>query len=84
MLPHSIGTLIEQGNYGAIAADPAMAAQVEGAFTALPGATVPNYTIGAPSGLTIMQNSRTVLRPTPLQRLLTPNMGHIDCAFCLE
>jgi len=83
-LPDAVGTMVEQGNYAAIAADPALAAQVEGAFSALPGATVPNYTVGPPVGLTIMGNSRVVGQPTPLQRLLGPNMGHLDCAFCLE
>jgi hypothetical protein len=83
-LPDSVGTLIEQGNYSGIAADPALAAQVEGAHSLLPGATLPNYTISPPSGLTITQRSLVVRQPTPLGQIVRPNMGHIDCAFCLE
>jgi hypothetical protein len=67
-----------------ISADPALAAQVEGVYSALPGATIPNYTVGPPVGLTIMQNSRIVTQPTTLQRLIGPNMRRVDCAFCLE
>jgi RHS repeat-associated protein len=78
------GRLIEQGNYATIAADPILTADVEGAFTALPGSDAFEVLVSPPRGLTVMRNSMTVYRPTPLSEIVGPNMGVVDCAFCLE
>lgn len=78
---NEMGILIQNGDYAAIAAS--WGTEAEGAVTWLPGAQVPNYTVGPPTGLTIMTNSTWVWRPTPLSNLVRPNMGHLQCAFCL-
>lgn len=40
-----------------------------------PGSMIPNYTLKAPTGLTVAQGSRTVEDATSLGTLLRPNMG---------
>jgi hypothetical protein len=78
-LADDTGRLIEAGSYDAIALE-----AVEGAQTFLPGATVPNYTLMAPTRLNILKNSLTVEDATFLSELLQPNMGHMDWAACLR
>ncbi|GAB3984111.1 RHS repeat-associated core domain-containing protein [Actinoallomurus acanthiterrae] len=49
-----------------------------------PGDEVPNYTLKAPVGLTILRESQTVDVPTSLSDLLKPRMGDCHWAACTE
>ncbi len=77
-----MGLLIEQGNFEAVGTQ--FAAEAEGAASHLPGVRLLNYTVKPPTGLTVMSASRVVSAPTPLSALVRSNMGHVQCAFCLE
>lgn len=70
-----VGNAIEMG------LDPGMQ---NGARSFLSGAEVPNYTLFPPDGLNIMGNPVTVGRPTLLDELLQPGMGHCQWAACLS
>lgn len=48
------------------------------------GESMPNYTLKAPDGLTIAQNSRSVEDATNLSDLLKPRMGTVHWAACQE
>jgi hypothetical protein len=47
-----------------------------------PGSTMPNYTLRAPDGLTVMSNSVTVESRTLLSEMLGENMGTCHWAAC--
>ncbi|MCY7418885.1 MAG: hypothetical protein LH650_10380, partial [Chloroflexi bacterium] len=47
-----------------------------------PGAVIPNYVLGKPSGLHTQPTSRTVTVSTPLSGLLRPNHGDVHWAAC--
>jgi hypothetical protein len=80
------GRYIEAGDWDGLAMaaqrNPRIANDIEGMATYLPGAEVPNYTLRAPSRLTILQNSATVESRTYLDSLLKPNMGCVQWAAC--
>jgi hypothetical protein len=83
-IPDEMGQLIEAGDYAKIMANPEFRVLTEGAVTHLPGSTVPNWTLKAPSNLRIYRNSTTVEDATSLSDLLQPGMGPIDWAACLK
>jgi hypothetical protein len=58
--------------------------QITGARTYLPGSTVPNYTLFPPDGLNLVGNPTTVEIPTNLSDLLSPNLGNVNWAACLN
>ena len=80
------GRYIERGDWDGLAAaaqrNPRIANDIDGMTTHLPGSEVPNYTLKAPNGLSVHRNSTTVEDPTPLSRILEPNMGCVDWAAC--
>jgi hypothetical protein len=80
------GQYIERGDWVglAIAAkrNPRIASDLNGMTTWLPGSTVPNYTLKAPTGLNIHLNSVTVVDATSLKEILSPNMGNVCWAAC--
>jgi hypothetical protein len=57
---------------------------IVGATSYLPGAKVPNYTLFPGEGLNIMGNPTTVDMARNLSQLLSPNMGNVNWAACLE
>lgn len=86
------GGFIERGDWDGLAAaartNPRIARDVEGLATYLPGASVPNYTLKAPTNrspaLRIYSRSTTVEDATPLSQLLDAHMGPCEWAACTE
>ncbi len=76
----ALGNAIETGGEITPEAFP----EVEGARSYLPGSNMPNYTLYAPTGLNIMGNPTTVTQATPLSALVSPGMGNVQWAACLE
>lgn len=81
-IPDRMGRLIEAGDYAAVLAN--YPAQAGARVVYLAGAEVHNYTLMAPTRLTVMRNSITVEDATPLSSLLRPGMGPLDWAACCK
>lgn len=82
------GRLMEQGDWDALAVlartNPKVADDLIGMATHLPGAKIPNFTLKAPDGLTIMRASKTVEDATPLQVLIKDAQGNWCWAACTK
>lgn len=80
------GRYIEAGDWEGLARaaqrNPRIASDIDGMATYLPGAEIPNYTLSAPSRLTILQNSATVESRGSLDSLLKPDIGCVQWAAC--
>jgi len=76
-ISNSFGNAIETG-----ADVSGFTTEMVGAQSYLPGAQVPNFTLGPPEGLNIMGNPVTVTEPTALQDLIRPGMGNVQWAAC--
>jgi hypothetical protein len=62
-----------------------VARDLEGMTTWLPGSEVPGYTLFPPDArVNLFENSRSVVRPTPLGDILEPHMGCVQWAVCTE
>ncbi len=84
------GRYIEAGDWDGLAKaasqNPRIAKDIEGMATWLPGSTVPNYRLRAPTNppLQILQNSTSVNSSTFLVQLLKQNMGCVQWAACTQ
>lgn len=80
------GQFIERGDWDGLAEaakfDPAIADNIEGMTTWLPGAEIWNYTLRAPNLLGVYRASTTVDRSTLLSSILEPHMGCVQWAAC--
>jgi hypothetical protein len=81
-MPDSLGRAIELGAYESIYKNPDWVQLINGAHSALPGTSVPNYFLKTPDRLTIFKNSITVDVSTPLSTLFREYSGHLEWAAC--
>jgi len=73
-ISNGLGNFIELGQ----------AAPQSFAKTFMPGETLPNLILHPPSGLQVVGNPITVSEATRVGDLLTPNMGNVQWAACLQ
>ena len=82
------GRLMERGDWDGLTAlartNPKVADDLIGMSSYLPGARIPNLTLKAPDGLTIMRASKTVEDATPLQILIQDAQGNWCWAACTK
>jgi len=79
---------MEQGDWDSLLAlaknNPKVADDLIGMSTYLPGAKIPNVTLKAPDGLSIMRASKTVVEATPLRVLIQDSQGNWCWAACMK
>jgi hypothetical protein len=77
---------MEKGDWDGLTAlartNPKVADDLIGMSSYLPGARIPNLTLKAPDGLTIMRASKTVEDATPLNVLIQDAQGNWCWAAC--
>jgi len=82
------GRLMERGDWEGLSAlaktNPKVADDLIGMSTYLPNAKIPNLTLKAPDGLTIMRSSKTVVDATPLRVLIQDAQGNWCWAACMK